>query len=150
MGLEKPLPIHTLGWHVWVGVSPAHPLSLIMAEVIPRDPLALPWWQPCLQLALPCSSPMAIRRDKGVSDVMGPPRDIATVFRGHASMSNSPSGTNPIGTREPLLQWHPEDLSPTPAVALTPLGGCPWGRELWDIAEMGAGSLRHPARCPRR
>lgn len=27
MGLEKPLPIHTLGWHGWVGVSPAHPLS---------------------------------------------------------------------------------------------------------------------------
>lgn len=36
-----------------------------------------------------------------MSDVMGPPRDIATVFRGHASMSSSPSGTNLLAPGSP-------------------------------------------------
>lgn len=82
-----------------------------------------------------------------MSDVMGPLRDIATVSKGHACTSISPSGTTLLAPGTPLAPTA-STVVPTPALALTPLGGCPWGGELWDIAEMGAGSLWHPARCP--
>lgn len=35
-----------------------------------------------------------------MSDVMGPPRDISTVSKGHTCMSICPSGINPIGSRD--------------------------------------------------
>lgn len=121
-GAGKPPPPPHLGVAALGGGCPL-PIpfpTLIMAVVVPRDPLALLWWKPGLQLAPPCSSLMAVRRDKGVSHVMVPPRDIATVSKGHACTSISPSDTNPVGTRDSPCSNSIQRNCPHPCGGLDP------------------------------
>lgn len=79
---------------------------------------------------------------------MGPQRGIATASKGYALHEHLYWVPIFLASGIPLAPMAPKGLIPTPAVALTLLGVCPWGWKLWDIAEVAAGSLCHHGKCP--
>lgn len=55
-----------------------------------------------------------------MSDVMGPPRDISTIFKGHTCMCISPPGTNPVGTKDSTCSSGIQRTHPHPCSGLVP------------------------------